>query len=210
MRTTSRTTRMMAARTRMRTFGIPVPDPVDAGGAGGGDAEVAAGDAPALVTGADHEEEPAATDPGDVAGTDHAGREVEPAATEGTAGDAGGDGCDGLMGDVHEGATGRRGTADAGSHASGTTGPAGGEGGVGGSHEPGAAAAGADGVPGAAAVGGRCAWHFQHASPAFFEPQLAQVHSSMDDSPRRPAGRPAVSSPGAAQGYPTPRSEGTG
>jgi hypothetical protein len=67
----------------------------------------------------------------------------------------------------------------------------------------GSGAEGAAGVEGdtTAAPLGRAAPHFQQTSPAFFEAQLSQVHSSMRDLPGwpRPPGRLVASR--AAQGY---------
>jgi hypothetical protein len=88
-----------------------------------------------------------------------------------------------VIGSSQEGAAGFCGTAVAGSHdpAAGADAAAGVEG-----------VTGFDGGGGIAAVAGREAPHFQQTSPAFFEPQLSQLHSSMRESPRpgrRPTGR---------------------
>jgi hypothetical protein len=134
------------------------------------------------------------------AGDDHAGDAAaatgEAGADQGAAAGAGADGAAGPadIGLAQEGAARWRGTAAAGSQAFGSTGAAVGDGGLGGSQAPVAGDGGAAG-PGdavdAAAAPGRAAWHFQQLSPAFFEPQLSQVHNSMEDSPRgpRPPGR---------------------
>lgn len=195
-RTSTRIRRTTAATTTQVVGKRLAGPPVDAAGRTG-DGATAAGPGCAPPAGEDHAGEGAAA-AGEAGGDQEA---AAGAGAEGTAGPA-------EIGLAQEGAARWWGTAAAGFQAFGSTG-GGEDGGLGGSQAPVAevgGAAGPDDAADAAAAPGCAAWHFQQLSAAFFEPQLSQVHNSMEDSPRRP--RPPRPSHAPVPRKATPRRTG--